>query len=329
MSGRVSRPSRNNVRTDADGEELDPRAATSQEELAELLRRLHIRAGEPSLRGLENWARKQQKEGRPNIHLTRNTISEVLTGKRLPSHEFLVAFLEACQIVGDAQQPWLVARAKIVEQQRGLNSGPAAPVQQEQPRKGPENDGLLPGPEPNQRTTDPGRGVLASGVLGWASSPVGKRWLFSGTAAVLVGFVIGFVASRQEHPVKTTMSCVPEGCAAAAKELTVNGHLSGELPPHREVYIVSRVESTKRWYLGPTVVPDSDGNWSHRIGIGNPVPQRKDRHFTICTFIMPTSSMDELTQLFASYHGAGLSTEELPEDRTQLMCIPAVRLANS
>lgn len=318
------------MRTDADSDELDPGAVTSKEELAELLHRLHIRAGQPSRRDLEDWARKQQEEGRRNIQLTRTTISEVLAGNRLPSHEFLVAFLEACQIVGDAQRPWLAARAKIVEQRRGLNSDPTAPEQQEQPTKRPENDGQLSEPEHNQRTTDPSGAVSASGVLGWASSPAGRRWLITGTAAaVLLGSVIGLVVSSQERPLKTTMSCVPEGCAAAAKELTVNGHLSGELPPHHEVYIVLRVESTKRWYLGPTVAPNSDGDWSHQIGIGNPVPQPKDRLFTVCTFIMPTSSMDELTQLFASYRGEGLSTEELPEDRTPLKCIPAVRLANS
>ncbi len=125
------------------------------------------------------------------------------------------------------------------------------------------------------------------------------------------------------------MTCLTESCAAAADKLTVNGRLSGEPAPGQEAYILIRVESTKRWYIGPTVVPGSDGKWSHQISIGNPVPQPKDRHFTLCTYLLPSSSIDELSRRFESYRGEGLSTEELPQDRTELACITAVRLANS
>ncbi len=317
------------MQTDPYSGELDPSAVTSLEELVDLLRRLHIRAGEPSRRTLQKWARDQQQAGRPNIQLTRTTISEVLSGKRVPSPGFLAAFLESCGIVDDkAQRPWLAARARIVEQRLGLNRSPSEPARQEQPEKQPENDSQPQESEPDQRAADPPSAVLEPGALVGASSPIGKRWLIVATTAVLA-ILLAFAAVSQENPPRTTMTCLSEGCAAAADKLTVNGRLSGELTPGQEAHILIRVESTKRWYIGPTVVPGSDGNWSHRISIGNPAPQLKDRHFTLCTYILPSSSINELSRRLESYRGEGLPAEELPQDRTELACITAVRLANS
>lgn len=325
----TSRPLRDNVQTDLYGGELDPSAVTSLEELVELLRRLHIRAGEPSRRALQKWARDQQQAGRPNIQLTRTTISEILSGKRVPSPGFLAAFLESCGIVGDkAQRPWLAARARIVEQRLGLNRSPSEPARQEQSEKQPENDSQSHEAEPDQRTADPRSAAREPGTLIRASSPIGKRWLIVAPTATLA-ILLAFVAVNQGNPPRTTMACLSESCAAAADKLTVNGSLSGDLAPGQEALILIRVESTKRWYIGPTLVPDSDGNWSHRISIGNPVPQLKDRHFTLCTYILPSSSIDELSRRLESYRGEGLPIGELPQDRTELACITAVRLANS
>ncbi|MEV6344225.1 hypothetical protein [Actinoplanes sp. NPDC051851] len=89
---------------------LEPAAAATMEELVALLRRLHARAGKPSLRDLEAWAIRQQRAGRRDVLLKRTTISEVLSGKRAPGRNFVGWFAEACGVPdGDAVRAWLRA----------------------------------------------------------------------------------------------------------------------------------------------------------------------------------------------------------------------------
>ena len=49
----------------------------------------------------------------------------------------------------------------------------------------------------------------------------------------------------------------------------------------------------------------------------------------ICVYLLPTATIDRLSQRLASYMGDGLPVEELSPDRTELACVAAVRLANS
>lgn len=52
------------VEAESNAEELPLSSITTVEQLAESLRRLHLRAGERSLRELERWAREQQLDHR-------------------------------------------------------------------------------------------------------------------------------------------------------------------------------------------------------------------------------------------------------------------------
>jgi hypothetical protein len=81
-------------------------------------------------------------------------------------------------------------------------------------------------------------------------------------------------------------------------------------------------------FSAPTAVPRGDGTWSQRFQIGSDAPQRKDRHFTLCAVLLPVTSLAALSALQERYAGSGLATGELPAERVELACIPAVRQAN-
>ena len=64
------------------------------------------------------------------------------------------------------------------------------------------------------------------------------------------------------------------------------------------------------------------------LPIGNPVPQPKDRYFTICADVLPSPSLGPLTDLLIARAGDGVLEEELPSDR-ELACVKAVRLRDT
>ncbi|MFC5183877.1 helix-turn-helix domain-containing protein [Actinomadura harenae] len=100
------------------GEDLDPLCdGTSVAGLAECLRRLRARAGNPSLRRLELWG---QQNRRP---LARSSTSDLLRGKRLPSRALLLAFLEACGVDPVEDTRWVAAWTLLA-----ANRGAAVPV---------------------------------------------------------------------------------------------------------------------------------------------------------------------------------------------------------
>ncbi|MEW2357943.1 hypothetical protein [Spirillospora sp. NPDC029432] len=80
----------------------------SREDLVESLRLLHARAGKPSLRTLERWAAKNS--GHP---LARTTVSEMLSGKRLPSQMVLLTFVQACGVPPEGLVPWRQAWERV------------------------------------------------------------------------------------------------------------------------------------------------------------------------------------------------------------------------
>jgi hypothetical protein len=282
-----------NAESGTSSNELDPAGLTSLDDLADALRGLHQRSGELSLRDLERWARKQQQAGRADVRLTRTTVSEVLAGRRLPSRAFLSAFLEACGVVGaDVQRPWLEARARI-----GAH---------------PPGD-----PEKAPAVRTPDRPVRSRMVAGAA------------IVAVVTTVVFAVVVVRWDDPFMTTVACVPETCAASGPTLAVVGRASGELPADRVAWVLIRVESVQRWYMGTAITPGADGEWSGQLGVGNRPPQPKDRLFTLCVFLLPAAAVDDLAQRQIAYDGNGVPMEELPTGSSQLDCTTAVRPANS
>jgi hypothetical protein len=282
-----------NVESGTSSNEPDPAGLRSLDDLADALRRLHRQSGELSLRDFEQWARKQQQAGRADVRLTRTTVSEVLAGRRLPSRAFLSAFLEACDVVGaDAQRPWLEARVRI---------------------------GAHPPGDPED--------ALA---VGTPDRPVRSR-MIAGAAviAVVATVVLVVVVVRRNDPFTTTVACVPETCAASGPTLAVVGRVSGDLPADRVAWVLIRVESVQRWYMGTAIAPGADGEWSGQLGVGNRPPQPKDRMFTLCVFLLPAAEVDDLAQRQIAYDGKGVPIEELPAGSSQLDCTTAVRPANS
>jgi hypothetical protein len=144
-------------------------------------------------------------------------------------------------------------------------------------------------------------------------------------AAVLLG--VAYRRSRQQ--VRTTIDCRPAGCAITGGWVTVTGRLSGRISEDREAILLTQVDGTKRWYIGPPIVPTREGSWAHGIGIGNPVPQTHDRQFLICAYLLPGNALDQITRLMMARHGDGLTDTDLPTSRVRLACVSVVRLANT
>ncbi|GAA0436986.1 hypothetical protein Acor_50350 [Acrocarpospora corrugata] len=87
-------------------EGLDPASVRTQEDLVRLLNELHTQAGRPSLRTLAKTARDN------GDHLAQATVSDMLSGKRMPGMGILVAFVRACGVTGherlaEWQRAWI------------------------------------------------------------------------------------------------------------------------------------------------------------------------------------------------------------------------------
>jgi hypothetical protein len=103
-------------------DEVDLSTAETVDQLAAQLRRIHIRAGKVPYRQIEMWADEQRKVGRSDVWLTRSAISEVLTGKRLPSRAFLINFLTACDVSPTDLQSWISAWERIADHHHARDS---------------------------------------------------------------------------------------------------------------------------------------------------------------------------------------------------------------
>ncbi|WP_406010549.1 hypothetical protein OG440_33870 [Streptomyces sp. NBC_00637] len=80
-------------------------SATTRDQLAALLRVVHLRADHPSLRELEMRTRNEP------VRLSRSTTSDMLAGRRFPRKSVLLVFLGQCGITRTA--PWERAWERI------------------------------------------------------------------------------------------------------------------------------------------------------------------------------------------------------------------------
>ncbi len=80
--------------------DLDLDAVSTRDDLAALLRTVHIRADKPSLRTLEARTRHSA------IPLSKTTVAEMLKGVRFPRKAVMVAFLQACGVKDDSVESW-------------------------------------------------------------------------------------------------------------------------------------------------------------------------------------------------------------------------------
>lgn len=92
-----------------DLDDIDPEAAQTVEEFAQCLRRLRARAGNPSLRDLEQWARQHQRQ------LPRSSVSNALAGKWLPRRDLVLDLLRACGTSPQADLRWIRAWTRLAE----------------------------------------------------------------------------------------------------------------------------------------------------------------------------------------------------------------------
>jgi hypothetical protein len=89
--------------------DIDPSAARSIEEFAELLRRVRARADNISYRDLEHWGRQHHSP------LPRSTLVDILAGRRLPRKPLLRAYLLACGINPTSDPRWESAWNRLAE----------------------------------------------------------------------------------------------------------------------------------------------------------------------------------------------------------------------
>src|SRR4051812_23072608 len=92
------------VAREGSGGDPDPGTATTAEDLATLLGVLRIRRGEPSLRTLERRSRAPRPDGVPSVALSRTTVSAILNAERFPTHDVLVALLDALGVAPADQE---------------------------------------------------------------------------------------------------------------------------------------------------------------------------------------------------------------------------------
>lgn len=99
-------------------DDLDPAGVHTLEDLAALLRQVRTRADGPSLRDLEQRARRSRRS------LPRSSIADMLSAKRLPKKELLFAYLETCGANPTADPRWLLAWNRLAAPESDPN--PAA-----------------------------------------------------------------------------------------------------------------------------------------------------------------------------------------------------------
>lgn len=81
-------------------EDIDVSSVLTRDDLAAMLRVVHIRADRPSLRALEAEARHYKTP------LSKTVVSEMLKGTRFPRKAVMLSFLRACGVAEEAMAPW-------------------------------------------------------------------------------------------------------------------------------------------------------------------------------------------------------------------------------
>ena len=105
-------------------DDLDLTAAASLDELAELLRRVHLRADKPTYRALEQQTTHANGflpgTRLRRVRLTRSILSDVLLGRKFPGKAFLLTFVEACGIDLENDRRWEQAWDRLAVQYQQL-----------------------------------------------------------------------------------------------------------------------------------------------------------------------------------------------------------------
>ena len=94
--------------------DLDLDAVSTRDDLASVLRTVHVRADEPSLRTLEARTRHSATV------LSKTTVAEMLKAVRFPRKAVMVAFLRACGVQDGALESWQRAWERVAADEKGL-----------------------------------------------------------------------------------------------------------------------------------------------------------------------------------------------------------------
>src|SRR5262245_3519351 len=101
---RTSADTRGQVREHVDGSlftgDINISSVLTRDDLAAVLRVVHIRADRPSLRELEAKSRHYRTP------LSKTVVSEMLKGTRFPRKAVMLSFLRACGVAEEAMEPW-------------------------------------------------------------------------------------------------------------------------------------------------------------------------------------------------------------------------------
>lgn len=318
--------------------ELDAWSATNAEEFAALLRKLRVQYGEPSLQELEDRSLRSVP-GRRTIPLSRATISAVLNGRRLAGHDFLISFLDALGVPVPDQQPWLATRAQIAEDR--MQADDEARLNSVETGYEPVHEGPatvfpgLPAPHYPEDVEEPVGAPLFTQQSPYQhpAPPRGRhraRWMLAVVVLVAaLGVGTAIYVSSQGTPATSTLNCVPPTCAAAAPRLILRGHLSGDVPGDQQPVLLTQADQSGQWYLGQNLNALDNGEWATDIDLDGLAPALTSRHFRICVYLVPETSIARLSRLMSSSSGNGLTAASLPGDRTELVCKAASRVKNS
>lgn len=98
-------------------------AVATREDLAALLRELHVRADSPALRRLDEDSIARQSP----VRLTKSTVADMLKGSRFPRKALLAAFVQACGVPAERLTPWTRAWERIAATEK--TRAPADPAE--------------------------------------------------------------------------------------------------------------------------------------------------------------------------------------------------------
>ena len=289
--------------------EPNPDLVQSSADLAKQLGLLRTRSG-MSLRDFEIWSRKHPETG---TNLSKTTVSQILAGRRLPTVAFLRTFLLACGVPATEHDAWLEARTRL-----------AAAM------------ATAPGPSPEEGTRAP------SAESDTKRSRRRREVPIAIAAAIVIGGAIALVVAIALHDPESpdpprsaepsqallaTLWCPRTGCATTATDMILTGQLSGRPSERTEPFALIYSRGDGRWFLGESVVLESDGSMTFSVGLGNEAPQRKDRHFQVCVGFFTAADKNWLKTTQMSRGGRGFDVAELPPGRIDRNCIEVTRSA--
>jgi len=99
--------------------DLDLNAVSTRDDLAGLLRTVHIRADKPSLRSLEARTRHSATP------LSKTVVAEMLKGLRFPRKATMVSFLQACGVADDSVDLWQRAWERVATSEERIAASKA------------------------------------------------------------------------------------------------------------------------------------------------------------------------------------------------------------